>query len=137
MLFPYPFQKAIESTPSSELTAGVITTPTVISATELSASATAATGATGAVSYQWHISITSGFTPDGTTAIAGATTFGSVLISDLSFFTTYYLKLVATDDNGSVTYAQVSAKTKNRFTVAVIGAGGGVDISATIDLAHA
>jgi hypothetical protein len=69
----------------------------------------AASGGTGPYTYQWHRSTTSGFTPDGTTALTGGTT---LTFNDTTAVnnTQYYYKLVATATvGGSATSNQVSA----------------------------
>lgn len=54
-------------------------------------------GGTAPYTYQWHRSLTSGFTPDGTTALAGGTTL-PFTDATTTLGTTYYYKLVVTDD---------------------------------------
>jgi len=75
-------------------------------------SATAATGASGTVTYQWYRSTSSGFTPGVGNIIAGAT---SLTLNDSGLIpnTPYYWKLQATDSSGptTVTYTQVTATT--------------------------
>lgn len=75
-------------------------------------SATAATGASGTVTYQWYRSITTGFTPGGGNIISGATSL-SLNDSGLIPNTPYFWKLQATDSVGpvTVTYTQVTATT--------------------------
>lgn len=61
----------------------------------------AATGGSGAVTYQTYRSTASGFTPGTTTLITGATSL-SVADSGLTPGTVYYYETVATDSIGSV-----------------------------------
>lgn len=108
------------------ITAGVASVLSVGSNTA-QLSATAATGASGTVTYQWYKSITTGFTPGGGNIIAGAT---SLSLSDSGLIpnTPYYWKLQATDSTGptTVTYTQVTATTtptqlsQNQFQLTTI-----------------
>lgn len=91
-------------------TAGVIS---LVSVGQNSAvlSATAASGGSAPYTYQWHRSTTSGFSPSGGTAIAGAT---SLSLSDSGLIpnTQYYYKIVATDSGAvSGTSAQLGVQT--------------------------
>lgn len=107
-------------------TAGAIS---LVSKTKNSASllSAAATGGTGPYTYQWHRSLTSGFSPSGGTAIAGAT---SLTLDDtgLAPGTQYYYKMVATDSGAvSGTSSQLSVLTdastqpqQNSFAMAPI-----------------
>lgn len=95
------------------LTPGVITIGTVTSTTA-QVSATAASGGTGPYTYQWYMSTVSGFSPDNTNDIPGATSLTPDVITGLIPGTTYYFDVVATDsaatpDTGN--YAQVPATT--------------------------
>ncbi len=92
------------------LVAGVATL-TSIGSNSAKLSATAPTGATGAVTYQWYRSTSSGFTPGGGNIIAGAT---ALTLDDAGLIPNvpYYWKLVATDQApSSVTYTQVAGVT--------------------------
>lgn len=109
-------------------------TATVISAVEIDLSATAATGGTAPYTYQWYRSDTAVFTPGAGTLIPGATdlTYND---TGLSYYTTYYYKVVATDSTQvSTTSAEVSARTFNRFIYEVLNSAGTVELSETIDL---
>lgn len=93
------------------ITAGVASVLSVGSNTA-QLSATAATGASGTVTYQWYRSTTTGFSPGGGNIISGATSL-SLNDSGLIPNTPYFWKLVATDSVGptSVTYTQVTGTT--------------------------
>lgn len=80
-------------------TAGALSKVSVGS-TSASLSSAAATAGTGPYTYQWHRSLTSGFSPSGGTAIAGATAL-TLSDSGLNSGTPYFYKVVATD-SGSV-----------------------------------
>jgi hypothetical protein len=73
-----------------------------ITPTSVSLSSTAATGGSGTFTYQWHHSGTTGFTPNATTAIGGATT-PTLLDGELTASTDYYYVLVYTDDESGIT----------------------------------
>lgn len=93
------------------LTAGVASLSAVTDTTA-TLTATAATGGTGSVTYQWYRSETSGFTPGGGNILAGKT---SLTLSDSSLIpnTTYYYVLQATDTvPTTVSYTQVTALTQ-------------------------
>jgi hypothetical protein len=73
--------------------------------------APAATGGSGAVSYQYYRSTASGFTPGTANAISGATSL-SLADSGLTPGTVYYYEIVATDSLGSMaSSAQLSVTT--------------------------
>lgn len=112
--------------------AGVATVNSVQSNTA-QLSATAATGASGTVTYQWYRDTSSGFTPGVGNILAGQT---SLQLNDSGLIpqTIYYWKLVATDSVGptTVTYAQVTATTTpqqlNPNQFAQVGVLGKVDL---------
>lgn len=90
------------------LTAGVSTVEKV-SSDVVQITATAATDATGAVTYQWHRSVTSGFTPSAATELSGQTEL-TLVDENIIPNTTFYYVLAATDEApATVTYTQVSA----------------------------
>lgn len=80
------------------LTPGALSKVLVGSSTAKLSSA-AATGGSGTYTYQWHRSVTTGFTPAPSTAISGATTL-TLADSGLSTSTAYFYK-VEVDDTGS------------------------------------
>src|SRR5215217_8653334 len=87
------------------ITAG---TPSLVSVASnmVEVNATAVTGETGPVNYQWYKSTTTGFTPGGGNIISGATT-RNYRDSAVWPQTTFYYKLQATDTgagNTVVTY---------------------------------
>lgn len=109
------------------LTAGAITLVTALAQSAV-LTATAATGGTNPVAYQWSRSTTTGFTPGAGNRIAGAT---SLSLTDTGLIpnTVYYYKLEATDSAGSpatVIYTQVAVTTaaatssQNAFGMAVV-----------------
>jgi len=81
-----------------------------ISATSLTATATAVAGGTGPYTYQWYRSTSAGFVPQAANAISGAT---SLALNDtgLSTGTTYYYMLVATDSNGAIAWSSQAGVT--------------------------
>jgi len=92
------------------LTAGTVTVNSFTSTTA-SLTATAATGGTAPVTYQWYRSTTSGFSPGGGNILTGQT---ALTLSDTGLIpnTTYYYKLQATDASPTtVTYSQASVVT--------------------------
>ena len=92
------------------LTAGVISLVSETSTT-VNLSATAATGGTGAVTYQWYRSTTSGFTPGGGNILTGQT---ALTLADTGLIpnTGYFYKLQATDTvPTTVTYTQFAVVT--------------------------
>lgn len=76
-------------------TAGALSQVSVTD-TKASLLSAAASGGTAPYTYQWHKSTTTGFSPSGGTAIAGAT---ALALSDSGLIpnTQYYYKVVATD----------------------------------------
>lgn len=73
--------------------------------------APAATGGSGAVSYQYYRSTTTGFTPGSLTAISGATAL-ALADSGLTPGTTYFYEIVATDStSATASSAQLSVLT--------------------------
>lgn len=95
---------------SSALTSG---TASLVSTGATTASVTcgAASGGTSPYSYQWYRSTTNGFTPGGGNIVSGAT---SLTLNDtgLASSTTYYYKLISTDNvSATVTSNQVTATT--------------------------
>lgn len=128
--------RTANTTPAEPIVVGTISA-SVISAVRIDLSATAAMGGTAPHTYRWHRGSVSGFTPDGSTAIAGAT---GLTYSDtgLSFYTRYYYKLVVTDSNGvGATYPEVSVRTLNRHTFYVRDLDGSIEQSTSLDLAIA
>lgn len=106
------------------ITAGTASLVSVGSSTA-QLSATAVTGATGPVTYQWYRATTTGFSVGMGNIVTGAT---SLTLSDtgLTPLTTYYYKLQATDtghSNDLATYTQVAAVTtqpqlsQNQFSI--------------------
>lgn len=91
------------------ITSGVISQVSVTDTTAVLA-ATAATGVTGTATYQWYRSTTTGFTPGAGNLIAGATNATALSDSGLIPNTTYYYKLVSTDE-------APSTDTSNQLTV--------------------
>lgn len=94
------------------ITAGILS-QLAVTDTTASLLATAATGGTGPYTYQWYKSTTTGFSPDGGSIIAGATSL-SFTDSGLVPNTQYYYKVVATDtghSNDTVTYTQLAVAT--------------------------
>lgn len=77
--------------------------------------ASAPLGGVAPYSYQWHRSTTSGFTPSGGTAIAGGTT-RAFQDTGLLPGTTYYYKLVVTDD-------AAATATSNEVSITTLAAG--------------
>lgn len=94
------------------ITAGAISLVNVYP-TEVDLVATAVTGATGPVTYQWYRSLTTGFSPDGSNILTGQT---ALTLNDTGLIpgTQYYYKLVATDtghSNDQATYTQFAQAT--------------------------
>lgn len=109
------------------ITAGTLSQVSV-SSNSASLLATAATGATGPVTYQWYQSTTTGFSPSGGNLVAGATTL-SYTFTGLNPNVIYYYKVIATDvghSNDVVTYTQLAVTTtpsqlsQNQFTLQAI-----------------
>lgn len=89
------------------LAAGLLTLQSISSNSAVLSSAPA-TGGTGAVTYQWYRSTTSGFTPGVGNILSGAT---SLNLNDSGLIpqTVYYWKVVATDSTlATATSSQVS-----------------------------
>lgn len=109
--------------PPSALVAGTISFVSATGST-IALSSTAATGGTGTKYYQWHRSLTTGFTPSGATAISGAT---SLTLNDtgLTSETLYYYKLVVTDSAtptpATTTTAEVAVYTAQPIFLGAIG----------------
>lgn len=98
------------------LAAGSITT-TARTLTTLTLREATPTGGTAPYTYQWYRSTASGFTPDGSSLLAGQT---AITLSDtgLSRLTAYYYKVVVTD---SVAATATSAeKTKAALTLNLV-----------------
>lgn len=99
----------ISATNEPPVAAGVITVE-IVTAASVSLSATAATNGTPPYTYQWHCSLTPGFTPSPSTAMDGATTLS---ISDFGLTpdTVYYYTLVVLDYDGGEASASVEVET--------------------------
>jgi uncharacterized protein YjdB len=83
------------------------------STTSINLTANAATGGTPGYTYQWYRGLASGFTVDGGSLVAGATSL-DFTDSGLVQGTPYFYKLVVTDNAAaSVTYPEVSATPGN------------------------
>lgn len=96
------------------LAAGALSQVSVTATTAQLLSA-AATGGTAPYTYQWHRSVTTGFTPGVGTAIAGAT---SLTLNDSGLIpnTQYYYKVVATD-------SVAATATSSQLAVATLATG--------------
>lgn len=127
-----PGSNIVDTTTAAVFTAGTATATPGDGQVELSA--VAPTGGSTPYAYQWHRSQTSGFTPAGGTAVSGLTALTGT-DTGLSNGTTYYYRLVATDDAGtSVTYPEASATPNIPVTPGTASATAGngqVDLSAT------
>lgn len=110
------------------VTAGALSIVQVGTSTD-SLSSAAASGGTGPYTYQWHRSVTTGFTPGAGSLIAGATAL-TLADSGLQGGVTYYYKVVATDTgagNATSTSSQLAVSTilgqlQNQFAMnAILG----------------
>ena len=88
-----------------------VVTPGVVTSTTIQASATAATGGQGAVTYQWYASTINGFTPGAGNLVAGQTSL-TLHLAALTAATVYYLRLVATDSTTPTPLTATSAQTQ-------------------------
>lgn len=89
-----------------ELTTGYVSVG-ALTATTAAFSSSDATDNTGAISYQWYLSITPGFTPGAGNILAGQTALTGTA-TGLTAGTAYYLVLKYTDSLTSVFSAQQS-----------------------------
>jgi hypothetical protein len=122
-------------TTTKALTSGTLTLVSK-GATITTVASTQSTEGVGPYTYQWHRSTTSGFTPDETSAIAGAR---NLTLNDTSMTpaTTYYYVLQTTDAEGSVVNTdELTVKTQFASTISRTGYTvdvGGIGDSASID----
>ena len=95
-----------------------------VTTTSVSLIATAATGGTGLVTYQWYRSTTAGFTPGPSNILIGDTSL-TLVDTDLTSNTQYYYVLAATDTTPTtVLYAQTPAMTLTTLRIGYMGAIG-------------